>query len=134
RGIGAARRWVYDKFRQYSSAAENRLRVSYFQFDNSICSVTRHRNIIAVLPGNQILDKSVILVEAHMDSCCENVCNIACSAPGIEDNATGTALVLELARILSMYTFKNTIVFSVNTGEEQGLYGAQAFADYFHNN
>jgi len=133
-GIGAARRWAYNKFVQFSNANEGRLRPAYFQFDYTMCSVLRHRNIIATLPGSQTVDKSVILIEAHIDSRCESLCNIGCNAFGIEDNATGTALVLELARILSKYTFKHTIVFSLNTAEEQGTMGAQAFADYMDNN
>jgi hypothetical protein len=132
-GIGAARRWVYNKFMQYSAVNDNRLRPACFQFDLNICGATRHRNIIAVLPGTQVADKSVILIEAHMDSRCESLCDIGCNAFGIEDNATGTALVLELARVLSRYTFKNTIVFSINTGEEQGTDGALALATYLSN-
>jgi len=134
RGIGAARRWVYNKFLQYSAANSSRLRVSYFQFNQTICSKTRHRNIVAVLPGSQVADKSVILIEAHLDSRCENVCDITCNAFGADDDASGTALVMELARILSRYTFKNTLVFSINIGEEQGLNGSTAFATWFSNN
>jgi len=134
RGIGAARRWVYNKFLQYSAANNNRLRVSYFQFTQTICSKTRHRNIVAVLPGSRITDKSVILIEAHIDSRCENVCDISCNAFGADDDASGTALVIELARVLSSYSFKNTIVFSINIGEEQGLNGSTAFATWFSNN
>lgn len=137
RGIGAARRWAYNKFLQYSAANENRLRPAYLQFDigsGSMCGVTRHRNVIAALPGTQTVDKSVILIQAHFDSRCEGGCDITCNAFGIEDNATGTALVLELARVMSKYSFRNTIVFSLNTGEEQGKYGAEAMARYFNNN
>jgi Peptidase family M28 len=132
-GIGAARRWVYNKFMQYSAVNDNRLKPAYLQFDLNICGATRHRNIIAVLPGSQNTDKSVILIEAHIDSRCESLCDIGCNAFGIEDNATGTALVLELARVLSQYTFNNTIVFAVTTGEEQGTDGAMALATYFRN-
>ena len=132
-GIGAARRWVYNKFMQYSAANDNRLRPAYLQFDLNMCGATRHRNIMAVLPGRQVADKSVILIEAHIDSRCESLCDIGCNAFGIEDNATGTALVLELARVLSQYTFNNTIVFAITTGEEQGTDGALALATYFRN-
>jgi len=133
-GIGAARRWVYNKFMEFSAANGNRLRPAYFQFDVSMCSVTRHRNVMAVLPGSQTTDKSVILIEAHMDSRCESLCDLGCNAFGIEDNATGTALVIELARVMSQYTFRNTIVFAVVTGEEQGTLGAEALSMYFRNN
>ncbi|MEI6408710.1 MAG: M28 family peptidase [Bacteroidota bacterium] len=129
-GIGAARRWVYDKFSQYSAANGNRLVVSYFQFDQLICSTSRHRNILAVLPGLNPTNNGAVLIEGHIDSRCVGVCDSACVAEGVEDNATGTALVMELARVMSKYRYNNTVVFMVTIGEEQGLYGAAAFATY----
>ena len=129
-GIGAARRWVFQKFSNFSAQAENRLIPSYFQFERNICGVIQHRNIIAVLPGTDTTNHEVIVIEGHMDSRCENECDITCQAQGIEDNASGSALVLELARVMSKCTYKNTIVFMLTIGEEQGLYGADAFADY----
>jgi hypothetical protein len=135
-GIGATRRWVFNKFQQYSAANQSRLRVSYLKFtynpSTAGCSGSNstHYNIMAVLPGSQTADKSLVIVEAHMDSRNSNNCDATGSAPGAGDNATGTALVMELARVMSKYTFRNTIVFSVNTGEEQGLIGAHALAAY----
>jgi hypothetical protein len=129
-GIGAARRWAFQKFSNFSAQAENRLIPSYFQFDRTICNVTQHRNVFAVLPGTDTTNHEVIVIEGHMDSRCENECDITCQAQGIEDNASGSALVLELARVMSKCTYKNTIVFMLTIGEEQGLYGADAFADY----
>lgn len=129
-GIGAARRWVYEQFQNISITAENRLVPSYFQFNRTICGVVQHRNVLAVLPGSDTANHQVIVIEGHMDSRCEDECDTLCQAQGIEDNASGTALVLELARILSKCSFKNTLVFMLTIGEEQGLYGADAFADY----
>src|SRR5579859_2064354 len=141
RGIGAARRWVYNKFLQYSAANENRLRPAYLTFTYSpssagcsTSSITKHADVIAVLPGSQTANKSLIIIEGHMDSRNDDNCDVTGSAAGIGDNATGTALVLELARVMSKYTFRNTILFSVNTGEEQGLIGATALAKYLKNN
>jgi hypothetical protein len=130
RGIGAARRWTYEKFRSFSLVNENRLLAGYFQFDREMCSVVRHRNILAILPGSDPDPNGVIIIEGHIDSRCAVLCDTACVAEGVEDNATGTALVIELARVMARYTFKNTIVFMVVIGEEQGLYGADAFAAY----
>ena len=140
RGIGAARRWVYNKFIQYSNANEGRLKVSYLQFDYDPAdypctvspSITKHSNIMAVLPGSQTVNNSLIIVEGHIDSRNDKICDVTRDAFGIGDNATGTALVMELARVMSKYTFRNTIVFSVNTGEEQGLLGAHALANYLN--
>jgi hypothetical protein len=136
RGIGAARRWVYGKFLQYSTVNEGRLKPAYLWFDYSPSSagcsgsITRHANVMAVLPGSQTANPSLIIIEGHMDSRNDDNCDVTGSAPGIGDNATGTALVMELARVLSQYSFRSTIVFSVNTGEEQGLIGAAALANY----
>jgi hypothetical protein len=137
-GIGAARRWVYQRLQQYSTANQSRLRVSYLKFTYAPStygctgdgSNSTQYNVMAVLPGSQTTNKSLIIIEAHMDSRNDDNCDITGSAPGIGDNATGTALVMELARVLSKYTFRNTIVFSINTGEEQGLIGAHALANY----
>jgi len=130
-GIGAARRWAFQKFTEISSLNNNRLLPSYLQFDNALmCGVVQHRDIFAVLPGADTSDKSIVIVEAHIDSRCKDVCDTACLAQGIEDNGSGTALVIELARIMSKCVFNRTIVFLLNIGEEQGLYGAAAFALY----
>jgi hypothetical protein len=129
-GVGAARRWVHRQFELFSTQQNNRLLPTYFQFDQTICSVGQHRNILAVLPGIQPQQQGIVIVEGHMDSRCDTPCDINCRAEGIEDNATGTALVMELARVMAAYQFNYTLVFMVTIGEEQGLYGANAFALY----
>ena len=129
-GIGAARRWVHSKFQEFSAANENRLLPSYLQFDQIVCSMGQHKNVLAILPGMDASDNSIIVIEAHMDSRCAGICDTACVAEGVEDNGSGTALVIELARVMSKYSYNHTIVFMATTGEEQGLIGADAFADY----
>jgi len=129
-GIGAARRWGYQKFEEFSAANENRLLVSYLQFDRFVCGATQHRNVLAVLPGVGPKAGEVVLVEGHLDSRCADRCDTDCNAEGIEDNASGSALVLELARVMAPLAFNRTLVFLLTTGEEQGLIGAEAFADY----
>ncbi len=130
RGIGAARRWVYQSFQRFASQQNGRLIPSYFQFDQGICGMGQHRNILAVLPGTDTANHQMILIEGHMDSRCDTPCDTACLAEGVEDNASGTALVMELARIMSSHEYPATLVFMVTIGEEQGLYGAGAFAQY----
>lgn len=130
RGIGAARRWVYSKFQEWSVASGNRLIPSYLQWDQAFCGAAQHRNMMAVLPGMDTTDKSIIIIEGHIDSRCEGSCDTACVALGMEDNASGTALVMELARVMSKYSFNHTIVFTTVIGEEQGLHGGRALATY----
>ncbi|MCC6725832.1 MAG: M28 family peptidase [Saprospiraceae bacterium] len=129
-GMGAARRWVYQRFQQIGAANEGRLLPSYLQFDMDICGMGQHRNVFAVLPGVDTTAKGVILIEAHMDSRCTGLCDLTCQAHGMEDNGSGTALVIELARVLSRFALDRTVVFMATIGEEQGLYGADAFARY----
>jgi hypothetical protein len=69
-----------------------------------------------------------------MDSRCEDGCDTASICPGAEDNGSGSSLVIELARTMSKYTYKRTIMFMLTIGEEQGLLGADAMADYCANN
>lgn len=131
-GLGAANSWIEAKFRQLSAQRNNRLLVSRMTFTAAICSSTNrtYNEVFAVLPGTDLTDKSIILVEGHIDSRCEDGCNTTCNAPGVSDNATGSALVLETARVLSNYNLKATVVFLLTVGEEQGLYGSKAFANY----
>ncbi len=132
-GYGAARRWTVQQFQQFSAEHEDRLIVSYLQFDQDICGMGRHANVLAILPGTDTVNPGIILIEGHMDSRCAVLCDVNCTAEGVEDNASGTALVLELARVMSPYTFANTLVFCITTGEEQGLLGAEAMAQYIQN-
>ncbi|MDB9701433.1 M28 family peptidase [Salibacteraceae bacterium] len=135
RGIGAARKWAHDKFQEISDDNDNRLEVGYLSWERNICDVDKHKNIVAVLPGSSLgttntTAAGIVIVEAHFDSRCATGCDTTCQAHGMEDNGSGSALVLELARVMAPYQFERTIVFMLTVAEEQGLYGAQALADY----
>ncbi|MGB1104406.1 MAG: M28 family peptidase [Crocinitomicaceae bacterium] len=129
-GMGATRRWAYDFFEIVSAENDGRLIPSYLQFNQNICGMMQHRNVFAVLPGTDRENHEVVLIEGHVDSRCAGACDIECDAHGMEDNGSGSALVMELARVMSKYTYENTIVFMLTTGEEQGLYGANAFSQF----
>ncbi len=129
-GIGAARDWAHKKFESFNEDNGNRLIVSYLQFNRFICGVEQHRNIVAILPGVGEEKEELVIVEAHFDSRCEVLCNVDCTALGMEDNASGSGLVLEMARVMSNLTFDRTVMFMLTIGEEQGLFGADAMADY----
>lgn len=128
-GIGAARNWILKKFEQFDAQQEDRLVTGFLQFDDNICGMTRHKNVLAVLPGTDGTGE-IIIIEGHFDSRCEILCDIDCEARGMEDNGSGTALVMELARVMSQFTYEKTIVFMATTAEEQGLIGAEAMAYY----
>ncbi len=134
RGIGAVRRWIHSKLEETSSSNENRLIVSYLDFDRNICDAPHHRNVFGILPGLDTTNKEIVFIEGHYDTRCEGACDTSCYSPGMDDNASGTVLVMELARVMSKYAYDQTIIFSLNTAEDQGLYGATAFAKYMSTN
>lgn len=129
-GMGAARRWCHAKMQDFSAANEGRLLTGYLEFDRLSCGMGKHRNVVAVLPGADPSAEGMVLVEGHLDSRCDGVCDGLCIAPGADDNGSGSVLVLELARVMSRFTFDETILFMLTTGEEQGLLGAEAMAEY----
>lgn len=133
-GIGAARRWIYGKFQQYSQASGNRLRVSYESYLETeharIDEPTRIVNIVGVLPGTQLESKErKYVVSGHYDSRVSDVMDDTSYAPGANDDASGTAAVMELARVMSAFEFDATIIFMAVAGEEQGLLGSSHYAE-----
>ena len=133
-GIGGVRRWIYKKFQEYSAENENRLVVTDMDFDYFICGKNHHKNVLAILPGLDTTEKDMLIIEGHYDTRCEGACDTNCYSPGMEDNGSGTVLVMELARIMSRYAYDHTIVFTCVTGEDQGLYGAKAFSKWLFTN
>jgi acetylornithine deacetylase/succinyl-diaminopimelate desuccinylase-like protein len=134
RGIGAARRWLFDEFRR----ASPRLQVSYdthlIPAAGRITREVQLRNVVAVLPGRS---PRRIYVTGHYDSVARPAAGQTFDwaaadipAPGVNDDGSGTALVLEVARVLagSGIEFDATLVFVAFAGEEQGLIGATAHA------
>ncbi len=82
-------------------------------------------NVVATLPGAQAESKDrIYVVSGHYDSICSPGSDAACDAPGASDDASGTAVVMEMARVMSKYQFDSTIVFMAVPGEEQGLLGS----------
>lgn len=133
-GIGAARRWIYDKFQQFRKTSKNRLHVSYESYtekeNDRIYEPTRIVNIVGVLPGTQLESKDrMYVVSGHYDSRVSDVMDDTSYAPGANDDASGTAAVMELARVMSKHEFDATIVFMAVAGEEQGLLGATHYAE-----
>ncbi|QQN74183.1 M28 family metallopeptidase [Croceicoccus sp. YJ47] len=132
RGIGAARRWAEAEFRRASEACGGCLTVvtpERMVSGNRIETPVRLVNVVAIQPGTERPDE-VVIVQAHIDSRASDVMDWKSDAPGANDNASGTALVLEAARTLSQHDYPTTIVYAALSGEEQGLYGGSLMADY----
>jgi hypothetical protein len=131
RGIGAARDWIYGEFQKYSAECGNCLQVEKQTFlqpkANRVPEPTNLTNVIAVLKGTTDPDR-VYVVSGHYDSMCTSPTDAKCDAPGANDDASGTATVMEIARVMSKRKFDATIVFMAVPGEEQGLLGATYYA------
>ena len=131
RGIGAARDWIFGEFQKINADCGNCLDVEKQSFlqpkANRIPEPTMLTNVIATLRGTTNPTR-VYVVSGHYDSMCTSPIDAKCDAPGANDDASGTAAVIELARVMSKRKFDATIVFMTVPGEEQGLLGATYFA------
>ncbi len=131
RGIGAARRWIRDEFKRISAANGNRLTVEldgYHQEPDGrrIVKSIDILNVMATLPGATPESAGrIYIVSGHYDSICSDPSDYTSDAPGANDDASGVAAVLELARVMSKHKFDATIVFMAVAGEEQGLLGSK---------
>lgn len=140
RGIGAARQWIHDELRGYSP----RLQVGFDTYIvpplGRITRETELRNVVAVLPGRS--DRR-IYVSGHYDTVARREADDTTPAdgfdnlaPGANDDGSGTALTIELARVLAQsgIEFDATLVFIAFAGEEQGLFGARLHAQQAREN
>jgi len=134
RGIGAARDWLYAEFQKAAQQSEGRMTVEKQTFEQPkvarVPQPTMLTNIVATLKGTQPESVNrVYVVSGHYDSMCGSSTDARCDAPGANDDASGTAAVLEMARVMARYRFEATIVFMTVPGEEQGLLGSTYFAE-----
>ncbi|WP_189188720.1 M20/M25/M40 family metallo-hydrolase [Streptomyces albiflavescens] len=134
RGIGAARDWIAAELRSYAAASGGRMTVdlqSYVQQPATrIPTATRITNVIATLRGS-VTPERVYVVSGHYDSRVTDVMDATSDAPGADDDASGVAVAMELARVMATRRPASTIVFAAVAGEEQGLYGATHMAEQF---
>ncbi|MCL1669159.1 M28 family metallopeptidase [Elizabethkingia ursingii] len=138
RGIGAARTWVLRKFKDYARNTDGRMEVllqnQVIQPDGKrIDKPTDLGNPVAILRGTDPNDKRIFMISGHLDSRVSDVMNSKDNAPGANDDGSGTAAVIESARILSKSKFPATIVFVAFSGEEQGLLGSKMMAEKVKN-
>ena len=131
RGIGAARRWVKAEFEAMSKDCGGCLAVetpSQVVTNRRIPTPTEVMDVLAIQRGSTDPDR-VVVISGHMDSRVTDPMNATSDAPGANDDASGTAAVMEAARVLSKHKFAATIVYAVLSGEEQGLNGGKVLAD-----
>lgn len=133
RGIGAARRWVLDKFQSFAKKSDGRMtaKIDSWLLQPGTRVKTAHEigNVMATLKGSDPADNRIFIVSGHLDSRRSDVMDSVGIAPGANDDASGVAAVLEMARIMSQHKFPATIIFVAVSGEEQGLYGSEHLAE-----
>ena len=130
RGIGAARRWAASRFETFGKACGGCLTVETIgdRFTGPRApDGVRVEDVIAIQRGTSDPER-VIIVQGHIDSRVTDVMDATADAPGANDDASGVALVIEAARLLSREKFAATIVYAALSGEEQGLWGGQLLA------
>jgi hypothetical protein len=132
RGIGASLRWTEEEFRRYSRACRGCLTIatpSQIVTGRRIPTPTKITNVLAIQRGT-VDPNRVVIISGHIDSRVSDVMDFTKDAPGANDDGSGTAAVIEVARVLSKHKFPYTIVYAVLSGEEQGLYGGKVLADH----
>ena len=134
KGIGASRNWIVDKFRQFARNSNGRMTAfvdtTTLAADGRRVDVaTNLGNSMAILKGTDPNDDRIYIISGHQDSRVTDVMNRISDAPGANDDGSGTAAVLECARVMSRHSFPATIIFVSVTGEEQGLLGSTYLAN-----
>ena len=131
RGIGAATAWVNQQMQAIAATSSGRMTVQQQTFvqpvSNRIPVPTAITNVIATLQGTASPQRYYV-VTGHLDSRVTDVLDFTSDAPGADDDASGVAAVLELARVFATRQFPGTLVFATVAGEEQGLYGSSFMA------
>ena len=127
RGIGAAANWVFGQMQAIAATSSGNMTVQKQTFvqpvANNIPVPTTISNVIATLQGTASPQRYYV-VTGHLDSRVTDVLNFTSDAPGADDDGSGVAVVLELARLFATRQFPGTVVFATVDGEEQGLYGS----------
>ncbi len=132
RGIGAALEWARGEFQRDSAACGNCLTIvdPAETFTGArIPTPTQVRDMVAIQRGTE-RPNDVVIITGHIDSRVTDIINANAFEPGANDDGSGSATVLEAARVLSRHKFRGTIVYATLSGEEQGLYGGKVLADY----
>jgi len=126
RGIGAALNWAEGRFNSFGLKTVRRC--DTFQGER-VPQPTRICDAVAIQRGTE-RPNDVVIITGHIDSRVSDAMNADAFEPGANDDGSGTAAVIEAARVLSKHKFPGTIVYSADSGEEQGLYGAKVIAAY----
>ena len=127
RGIGAAVRWAEAEMKGFGlqtlQTCDTVTKLPRVPNPTKVC------NAVAIQRGTE-RPNDVVIIQGHIDSRVTDVMNFTSDAPGANDDGSGTAAVIEAARVLSRHKFPGTIVYAALSGEEQGLLGGTILAKY----
>lgn len=126
RGIGAALNWGESQFKSFGLET---VRPCDTFTGERVPTPTRICDMVAIQRGTE-RPNDVVIITGHIDSRVTDIMNANAFEPGANDDGSGSAAVLEAARVLSKHKFPGTIVYSLDSGEEQGRYGAKVIAAY----
>ena len=132
RGIGAATAWVTQQMNAFAAVPGSNMTVQQQTFTQPVTPTipvpTVITNVIATIQGTASPERFYV-VTGHLDSRCTDVLDFTSDAPGADDDGSGVAVVLELARLLATQQFPGTIILATVAGEEQGLFGSTFMAN-----
>lgn len=138
RGIGCARDHILARFQKIANDSGGRLQIVVDKFDTQLPRTGEKvhlENVYAILPGSDpALAKTVFITGGDFDSRPSQTNDPNSDAPGADDDASGTAVAIESARLLSKGNYRATIILAALSGEEQGLLGAQGMFRYLQAN
>ena len=132
RGIGAAIAYVTEQMNAFAAVPGSNMTVQQQTFTQPVAPnipvPTQITNVIATIPGTASPERFYVIT-GHLDSRCTDVTDFTSDAPGADDDGSGVAIVLELARLFATHQFPGTLVLATVDGEEQGLYGSTFMAN-----
>ena len=138
RGVGCGRDRALAQFQKIAKDSGGRLQIVVDKFDTELPRTGEKlhlENVYAILPGSDpSLAKTVFITSGDFDSRPSQTNDPNADAPGADDDASGTAVAIECARLLSKGTYRATLVFAALSGEEEGLLGAQGMFRYLKAN
>ena len=131
-GIGAARNWIKAEYERYATDSHGRMTVKFDTLtqpkSERVNAPAKLKNVLAILKGTDPKDTRIYIVSGHYDSRMSDIMDPNGDEPGANDDASGTAVSMELARVMSKRSFPATIIFMAVAGEEQGLLGSAHLA------
>lgn len=131
-GIGAARNWIKSEYERYAAESHARMTVHFDTLTQPkgerVDKPVKLKNVLAILKGTDPKDTRVYIVSGHYDSRRSDIMSPEGDEPGADDDASGTAVSMEIAKVMAKHQFPATIIFMAVSGEEQGLLGSTHMA------